>query len=103
MVTNPFGKRGGPLHQAKVAQVEASIKAKGLKAVRELKIDTPAGAKSARYVDVAAEDASGNVVEMHQVGRATGAGQPVARERQALDDIQKASSGQKPEFHPYNR
>jgi RHS repeat-associated protein len=105
LLTNPFGKKGGPLHQAKVAQVEAEVEARGLKAVRELKVDTPSGSKSARYVDVAGVDANGNVVEMHQVGRQTGGGQPVSRERQALDDIQKAPgnpTGQRPTFHPYN-
>jgi hypothetical protein len=38
---------------------------------------------------------------MHQVGRQTGAGNPVAREGRALDDIQGATKS-RPEFHPYN-
>jgi len=77
--TNPFGKRGGLLHQAKTAEVEAAIESRGLKA-----------------------DANGNIVEMHQIGRATVGNQPVARERQALNDIQNAT-GQRPEFHAYNK
>jgi hypothetical protein len=50
---------------------------------------------------VVGKDAKGNVVEMHQVGRQTGAGNPVAREGRALDDIQGATKS-RPEFHPYN-
>jgi RHS repeat-associated protein len=104
LIPNPFGRRGGVLHQARVAQVEAQVEAKGLRAIREFKIDTPGGAKSARYVDVAGVDADGNVVELHQVGRATGGGQPVSRERQAIDDIKKASPQlPAPIFHPYNQ
>ena len=45
---------------------------------------------------------TGEVEELHQVGKQTKGGQPVARERQVLEDIQEAT-GQNPEFHPYNR
>jgi hypothetical protein len=47
------------------------------------------------------KNAEGKVIEMHQVGRQTGAGNPVSREVRALDDIQKATNT-RPEFHPYN-
>jgi len=39
---------------------------------------------------------------MHQVGRQTKGGIPVARERRAIDDIQKATV-KTVEFHPYNK
>src|SRR5262249_46458317 len=35
LLPNPFGRRGGVLHQAEVAKIEAQIEAKGLKAVKE--------------------------------------------------------------------
>jgi hypothetical protein len=100
-VPNPNGRKGGSEHQAKVKEVEADIKARGLDTKQEQVVLTPEGAKSKRFVDVAGVDPStGEVKEMHQVGRQRKDGQPVARERQALDDVQKAT-GERPEFHPY--
>ena len=64
-------------------------------------VQTPQGSRSKRFVDVAGvEPSTGTVEEMHQVGRQTKDGQPVARERKALDDIQEAT-GDRPKFHPY--
>lgn len=79
----------------------ADVRSRGLEASTEHRVATPDGCKSCRYVDVVGKDSSGKVVEMHQVGRQTGAGAPVAREVRAMDDIQKAT-GNRPEFHPYN-
>ena len=92
---------GGPEHKAKVAEVAEDVRARGLEPVAEYRIETPGGAKEARYVDVVGRDAGRNVVEMHQIGRQTKAGQPVSREVQALDDIENAT-GVRPTFHPYN-
>lgn len=100
-VPNPFGKAGGPAHQAKVEEVAAGVRSRGLEASTEHRVLTPDGCKSCRYVDVVGKDAKGKVVEMHQVGRKTGAGNPVAREGRALNDIQGATKA-RPEFHPYN-
>lgn len=101
-VPNPNGKKGGAEHQAKVKEVEADVQDRGLIPKREKMVQTPQGEKSKRFVDVAGIDpATGTVKEMHQVGRQTKDGQPVARERKALDDIQNAT-GDRPEFHPYN-
>jgi hypothetical protein len=97
---NPFGKKGGPAHQSKVAEVAEDVRARGLRPNFEHKVDTPGGDKGSRFVDVVGRDAEGNVVEMHQIGRATKGGLPVSREGKALDDIQKAT-GMRPEFHPY--
>jgi hypothetical protein len=55
-----------------------------------------------RSVDVVGEDANGNVVEMHQVGKQTKKGEPVSREKQAMDDIEDAT-GMRPKFDPYNK
>ena len=100
-IPNPFGKKGGPAHQAKVEEVAADVRSRGLEPVLEHRVSTPGGCKSYRCVDVVGKDAKGNVVESHQIGRQTGAGNPVAREIRALDDIQKAT-GTRPKFHPYN-
>lgn len=76
---NPFGKKGGPAHQAKVGEVAADIESRGLEASFEHDVPTPGGTKGTRYVDVVGKDAQGNVVEMHQVGRQTKGGAGVER------------------------
>jgi Pretoxin HINT domain len=98
---NPYGKRGGPAHQAKVDKIAKDIEARGLTPDFEHKVSTTGGTKGTRYVDVVAKDAQGKVVEMHQVGKQTQGGAPVAREVKALDDIQ-GSTGVRPTYHPYN-
>ena len=99
--TNPDGRKGGMAHQAKVKEVVADVEARGLKAEREHMVVTPAGTKPKRFVDVAGVNpATGQVEEMHQVGRQTKSGASVAREKRALDDVQKAK-GTRPKFHPY--
>ncbi|MFP2928327.1 RHS repeat-associated core domain-containing protein [Pyxidicoccus sp. 3LG] len=99
---NPFGKKGGPAHQAKVKEVADDVASRGLDPVPELRVPTPGGHKQTRFADVAGRDpATGQIVEMHQVGRQTAGGNPVPREVKALDDIQQAT-GVRPTFHPYN-
>jgi RHS repeat-associated protein len=89
-VPNPYGKLGGPAHQAKVDEVARKIEGKGLEATREARIKTPGGEKSARYADVVGKDPGGRLREIHQVGKQTKKGEPVARERRAIQDIQRA-------------
>jgi hypothetical protein len=86
-----------------VDKAEKDMQSRGLETQREFRVPTPNGEKSSRYVDVVGKDpVTGQVKEMAQVGKQTQGGNPVARERRALDDIQKAS-GQRPDFHPYNK
>lgn len=100
--TSPNGRKGGDAHQAKVEEVAAEVEDRGLKAKKEQVVETPEGSKSKRFVDVAGIDESTKKIEeMHQVGRQTKSGQPVAREKKAMDDIEKAT-GKRPKFHPYN-
>lgn len=103
-VPNPYGKNGGPAHQEVVESIVMDIESRGLKARKEYRVDTPEGKKSRRYVDVVAEDKDGNVVEMHQVGKQTRKGKPIARERVAIEDIANAPGGRgiSMTFHPYN-
>ena len=100
-VPNPHGKLSSPAHQGKVAEIVADIVARHFAPYTAYSVDTPAGTKRSRYVDVLGMDAQGNIVEMRQIGRQTKAGLPVFREVKALDDIERAT-GLRPTFHPYN-
>ncbi len=87
---NPYGKKGGPAHQAKVNEIFDDIERRGLEPITEYRFDTPNGAKSKRFADVVAQDPNTKrIVEVHQVGRVlkSNPGIPVARERAALSDI----------------
>lgn len=102
-VPNPFGKKGGLAHQAKVDEIVKDITKRGLTPEAEHMVRTPGGSKSKRYVDVVARDGNGNIVEMHQVGKQTKKGLPVARERRAMKDIALSPDGQAPMiYHAYN-
>jgi hypothetical protein len=99
---NPNGKKGGAEHQAEVDAVEQQIKERGNTPDREHQVDTPGGEKTKRFVDVAELDpTTQEPIDFHQVGKETQAGNPIAREQRAIDDILEAS-GLKPLFHPYN-
>lgn len=99
-VPNPYGCKGCAAHQAKVDAVAKDIKGRGMTPEKELKVETPGGEKGYRRIDVAAKDATGKVVEHHQVGVQNKGGTPVARESRSMADTQKAT-GITPTFHPY--
>ena len=67
---------------------------------KEFMIRTPSGMKAKRFADVVGLDDSGAIVEIHQIGRATKIGNPVARERYAIQDILGATNIN-PVFHSY--
>ena len=69
--------------------------------ITEQTIKTLGGEKSRRAVDVRGINPTTGEVKDIQVGRQNKNGTPVARERRALDDIEKAT-GQRPIFIPYN-
>ena len=101
-VPNPFGRRGGQAHQDKVAEAIKQLKSDGFTKVgTERTIITPNGEKTRRAVDVRGINPTTGEVKDIQVGRQNKNGTPVARERRALDDIEKAT-GQRPIFIPYN-
>ena len=101
-VPNPYGKTGGPLHQSKIAEVEEGLKAEGFTQIRnEVKVNTPNGSKTRRFVDVEGTNPITKEVRQVQVGKQNQNGTPVSRERKALDDIEQAT-GTRPEFVPYN-
>ncbi len=101
-VPNPYGKNGGLEHQKTIDELEAEMKDRGLETQREEMIRTPEGEKSKRFVDLTGKDPKTGKVERVQVGKQTKKGKvPVARERKALKDIEKAT-GERPKFVPYN-
>ncbi|MFE5676933.1 polymorphic toxin-type HINT domain-containing protein [Streptomyces erythrochromogenes] len=99
---NPWGRSGGPRHQAVIGQVERDLQSQGFTTRREVGFDTPGGFKSTRAADVAAYDAGGNLVSIHQVGMQTKGGIPVMRESEAMSDIWSVlDDGVAIKFHPY--
>jgi len=88
-VPNPYAKLGSPAHQQKVADIANDITARNLTPDFEVPIKTVNGQKPIRYMDVVASDATGQIVEVHQVGRVlkTQTLKPVSRERAALRDV----------------
>ena len=82
-----------------VDRVSRWLEESGFKVQREVRIPTPKGAKSSRWVDVVGT--RDGETRMYQIGRQNLNGTPVAREVQALDDIEGAT-GIRPNFLPYN-
>ena len=102
-VPNPNGKKGGPDHQNKMKEVEEQMKEEGFDQIdNEVMVKTPEGEKSKRFIDVQGTNTSTGEVKRVQVGKQNQNGTPVARERRAIDDIEKAD-GNRPEFVPYNK
>ena len=97
---NPYGKLGGPEHRKKVEEVGKEVRERNLATIFERAIELLTGKK--RYVDVAGVDEFDNVQELHQIGKQTKNRLPVKRERDAIEDIEKAQEI-RPEFHPYNK
>jgi len=97
---NPNGKKGGKEHQKKISEIEEEISRKDLLTGRETKI--PLENNKKRYADVTGTDFNtGDLKEIHQIGKQNKNGTPVKRERKAIEDIEKAT-GLKVIFHPYN-
>jgi hypothetical protein len=105
-VPNPYGKLGGPAHRAKVDEIAADIKSRGLRPRKEVPVKTVDGEKQTRYMDVVARDPeTGGIVEVHQVGKTlkTRPKVPIARERDALRDVRHSPElrGSKRYYHEY--
>jgi len=103
-VPNPYGRLGGPAHQATVAERAAELQRQGYTIeggggiLPERAVQTATGR---RFPDITAADPLGQPC-YENIGRTTGAGNPVAREVRALDDIERAT-GTRPAFTPYDR
>lgn len=88
---NPNGRKGSQAHQDKVAEIERELlkKADGLDVATEIRVYTPNGLKSKRFVDVGLVKGK-ELIKGYQVGVSTKSGIPVIRERRALKDIAEA-------------
>jgi RHS repeat-associated protein len=98
---NPNGKNGGKLHQEVNKKEADRMKREGKEVEKEVMVKTPDGKKSKRFIDQTGTDPKTGEKEMVQVGKQNKNGTPVKRERDAMDDIEKAT-GQRPKFVPYN-
>jgi len=94
---NLWGKLGGPAHRQSVKMLSKMLQKAGYEVETEVRVETPTGVKSARYVDVVGYKKSTGETEMYQVGDQNKDGSPIAREKSALDDIEKAT-GIRPQF-----
>jgi hypothetical protein len=98
---NPGGRLGGPEHRAKVRQRAKELEDQGHEVeagggkLPERAVGEP-GQK--RFPDITTKDPSGKPY-FENVGKTTKSGQPVARERRALQDIEGATRT-KPGFTP---
>ncbi|WP_251617681.1 hypothetical protein [Pumilibacter muris] len=97
-VPNPGGRHGGPAHKAKIDSIKQNLTKKGWDvADKEFRTLTPNGTKPYRYADVYATK-NGQEIFIN-VGKATKAGLPIAREARAIADF--ATAGIKIIFIPY--
>jgi RHS repeat-associated protein len=94
---NPWGKLGGPAHRHTVQKLAEMLRKDGYEVRTEVKVETPNGAKGARYVDVVGVKKNTGETKMYQVGEQNKDGSPVAREQRALNDIEEAT-GIRPQF-----
>ncbi|MCX4240023.1 hypothetical protein, partial [Paraliomyxa miuraensis] len=105
-VPNPHGSRGGPAHRGTIERRIDELRAQGHEHVGggslpEEVIPTPGGCKTCRRPDITTRAPDGSVYR-ENVGRSTQSGEPIARERRGLDDIE-AATGTRPGYTPYDR
>ena len=82
---NPYGKKGGPKHQSKIDEIAKDLVNRGYDVDLEHMVRTPGGYKGTRYADIFATNGYDSFAI--QVGKLTGSGIPVIRERRALADL----------------
>lgn len=97
---NPYGKKRGPAHQQKIQDIADDLQNKGYDVQFEKYVKTPGGHKGSRYGDILVTDLKTGEQWIVQVGKNTKSGNPVSRERKAIEDLRNA--GYKVEFEPYN-
>lgn len=105
-IPNPYGKKGGVLHQNKINEIAKDIEARGLTPGYEYRFDTTGGYKDSRFADVVGLDSQGRVAEIHQVGKSTKKySSPISREKKAIRDIRRADNynGARIKYHPYDK
>ncbi|HRG49331.1 MAG TPA: hypothetical protein PLG41_24215 [Leptospiraceae bacterium] len=99
-VPNPYGRKGGLEHQAKVEEVAKEVGERGFFVRLEYLVSLVTGKK--RFMDVAGlDEETRKPVEFHQIGKETKSGNPVKRERDVLDEIARERDIIL-KFHAYN-
>lgn len=99
-IPNPYGRKGGLKHQEKVEEIALEIRDKKRNPVKEFFIRLFTNDK-AKFIDVAEFEEDGNLIDFYQVGKQNKNGEPVKRERDALDEIE-LGYGVRPKFYSYN-
>ncbi len=97
-IPNPDGRKGCEKHRSLIKKIIDYFLENKITAIEEPDIDVGNGKK--RYPDIAVLNEQGKIVEIHQVGVQTKAGNPVAREQKAINEIEKVT-GIKVFFHSY--
>jgi hypothetical protein len=104
---NPWGRRGGPAHQQKVQERAKQLQDEGYTIVagggkKEEAVETRRDPNNPRrrYPDITAEKNGQRHYE--NVGRRNLRGDPVKREREALEDLKHAIPPGSVRFTPYN-
>jgi len=87
------GSRGGASHQQTILDRITELKCQGHEHLNggnlaEERIPTPGGSKSYRRLDITTKDPGGNRYR-ENVGKRNKRGDPVSRERRALDDMER--------------
>jgi len=99
---NPNGKKGGEKHQNKIKELFESFSIKNLSPELEYYVPTPNGKKRGRFLDIIARNTEDDIVKAVQVGKTNKNGQPVKREREAIEDIEKQTN-LKIDFEDYQK
>ena len=100
-----WGRHGGPAHREKVAQRAGQLEAEGHtltaggQRLPERAVRIPEG--KIRYPDISTIGPNGQPY-YENIGRTMASGLPVKREREALEDIKRAT-GREPGFTSYDR
>lgn len=98
-VPNPGGRLGDNLTKGRTAEAIKDLEQRGLRPDTEVQFRPPGqkkGVKGSRFADVVGRDPkTGEIKEIVQIGRTTKAGEPIARERRAIDDIRRSDEFQK--------
>jgi len=97
-VPNPYGKKGCPQHTETIMKLFKELEMLYHSVIREYRIDIDE--KKKRYADITALDENNIEQVIIQVGITNKNGEPVSRERQAIEEIEKAT-GKKVRFVAY--
>ncbi len=101
--------KGTGAHNEKVEEVAREEKAKGMEYLgggvggKEKVIQTEGGNKESRRADLTFQDPATKQITHHQVGLTNSKGEPIKREKEALEDIRTKADEKNRNviFHPY--